>query len=106
MQNDLLIPIIVAILAGPADGQQDAYPLHGQSAARQREDETACSRRASSLSGFDPANRALAAPVASRSMTGGGSRARGEAAQPIAGLQAAYDRAWKTCLGGRGYTVN
>jgi len=106
MQNDLLIPIIVAILAGPADGQQNAQPLHGQSAARLRKDETACAQWASSQSGYDPANPPVVAPVAPGAVAGSGSRAKGAAAQHVASLQASYYRAWKACLGGRGYNVN
>jgi hypothetical protein len=106
MQNDLLIPIIVAILAGPPDVQQDAYPLHGQSAAKLRKDETACDQWASSQSGYVPANPPAVAPVPPAAVTGSGSRAKGAAAQQAAGLQASYYLARKTCLGGRGYTVN
>ena len=105
MQNDLLIPIIVAILAGPADVQQNAHPMHGQSAARLRKDETACAQWASSQSGYDPANPPVVAPVPG-AVTGSRSRAKGAADQHAAGLQVSYYRARKACLGGRGYNVN
>jgi hypothetical protein len=148
MDSDLLIPILVAVLAGPADAQQYAYPLHGQSEARQHKDEAACSKWASSQSGYDPAHPPVMTPASPEPVTGSGSRAKGAAvgaiggaiggnagagalagaavggitrrvrnrnaadaqnavvAQHVADLQASYYRARKTCLGGRGYTVN
>jgi hypothetical protein len=85
MRDDLLLPIIVAVLAGPADGQPSAYPLHGQSVASQHRDETACSKWASSQSGYDPAHSPLAAPASPEPVTGRGSHAKGAANGAIGG---------------------
>ena len=85
MRSDLLIPIIVAVLAGPADAQQYAYPLHGQSEARQHKDENACSSWARSQSGYDPANPPVVAEAAPAPVTGSGARARGAAVGAIGG---------------------
>jgi hypothetical protein len=127
MHDDLLIPILVAILAGHAEAQRSAYPLHGQSAATRRQDETACSQRARSQSGYDPAHPTVVVPISSEPLTGSGARAKAApaggagrrapnrqaadvqnaaASLHAAGLQGSYYRARKTCLDGRGYNVN
>jgi hypothetical protein len=79
MRDDLLLPIIVAVLAGPADGQPYAYPLHGQSIASQHRDETGCSKWASAQSGYDPAHSPLTGPASPEPGTGRGSHAKGAA---------------------------
>jgi hypothetical protein len=113
MSDDLLIPILVAILAGHAGAQRPANPLHGQNPARQHEDETACSQWAKSRSGYDPAHPTAAVPISSE--PGGAARRRNRQAADAedaattlhaAGMQGSYYRARKTCLDGRGYNVN
>jgi len=149
MRNRLFsIPVVVALLAGSAEAQQYVYPSRGQSAAKQQKDEAACTKWATSQSGYDPAHPPVVAAASPEPVTGSGSRAKGAAvgaiggaiggnagagalagaavggisrrvrnrnaadaqnaaaAQHVADLQASYYRARKTCLGGRGYTVN
>jgi hypothetical protein len=120
MHDDLLIPILVAILAGHPEAQRYAYPPHGQSAARQHKDETACPQQARSQSSYDPTHPTLVVPISSEPATSGGSRAKAartgsiaprmRTADPhdsavslhVAGQQGSYYRARKTCLDGRG----
>jgi hypothetical protein len=142
------ISVLVALLAGSAEAQQYVYPARGQSPAKQQKDEAACTKWATSQSGYDPAHPPVVAAASPEPVTGSGSRAKGAAvgaiggaiggnagagalagaavggitrrvrnrnaadaqnaaaAQHVADLQASYYRARKTCLGGRGYTVN
>ncbi|WP_019937161.1 hypothetical protein [Bordetella sp. FB-8] len=62
-----------------------AYPLHGQSAAQQASDRTACEHWASGQSGYDPA----------------------QASQWTTSAQtSSYSRAIGACLKGHGYSIN
>jgi hypothetical protein len=78
-----------ATTAPPVNPDLYAYPRNGQSPEQQSTDRYECHRWASSQSGFDPT-------------------------QPLGGVSAAdadarradYQRAQKTCLEGRGYSVN
>jgi hypothetical protein len=119
MHDDLLIPILVAILAGHAEAQRYAYSQHEQSAATQPKNEAACSQRASSHGRYDPAHPTLVVPISSKPVTVSGSRAKatpaGGAAPRMrdrqaadarssavslhaAGLQGSYYRTRQTCL--------
>ena len=123
MHDDLLIPILVAILAGHAEAQRYADPLHGPSAVQQHKEEAACPQRARSQSRYDPAHPKVVVPISSEPATGSSSRAKAaraggaapwkrnrQTADPqtpavsvhVAGLQGSYHRARKTCLDGRG----
>ncbi len=81
----LSIAILVALVASSAEAQQYAYPLHGQSAAKQHKDEAACSQWARSQSGYDPANPPAVAAASPEPVTGSGSRAKGAAVGAIGG---------------------
>jgi hypothetical protein len=58
--------LVLASLAASAAiaGTQFAYPMHGQSVAKQQQDETQCSDWAKSKSGYDPAQAQAAANAA------------------------------------------
>lgn len=86
MRSRLLsISLVAALLAGSAEAQQYVYPMRGQSAAKQHKDEAACSKWASSQSGYDPAHPPVVAPVSPEPVTGSGSRAKGAAVGAIGG---------------------
>ncbi len=86
MRSRLLsIPLVVALLAGSAEAQQYVYPMHGQSASKQHKDEVACSRWASSQSGYDPAHPPVVAAAEPAPVTGSGARAKGAAVGAIGG---------------------
>jgi hypothetical protein len=118
MHDDLLIPILVAILASHAEAQRYADPLHGPSAVQQHKEEAACPQRARSQSRYDPAHPTVVVPISSEPATGSSARAKAaraggaapRVADPqtpavsvhVAGLQGSYHRARKTCLDGRG----
>jgi len=78
-----------ATVAPLPDTRVHVYPAAGQSEARLDRDRYECHRWASSQSGFDPTQ-----PL------GGAAAAEAEA------RRADYMRAQKTCLEGRGYSVN
>jgi hypothetical protein len=127
MHDDLLIPILVAILASHAEAQRYAAPLNGQIPAGQHRNEIACPQQARSQSRYDRPHPTVVVPISSGPATGGGSRAKAERAGDVAlrmrnrqeadaqnsavslhtaGLRGSYSRARKTCLDGRGDNAN
>jgi hypothetical protein len=103
------------------------YPAKGQTAEKQQKDEIECHEWATKDTGVDPvalAEKSLAAPAASpapQGRSGGfGLRAMLQAKRQLREQKPAstqdgaavhsqldrYDRAYKACLTGRGYTVN
>ncbi len=78
-----------ATVAPPIGPELYAYPKNGQSAQQQSSDRYECHKWASSQSGFDPTQ-----PLGGVSST------------DADGRRADYQRAEKTCLEGRGYSVN
>jgi uncharacterized protein DUF6515 len=78
-----------ASTSAPTSPELYAYPKNGQSDAQQSTDRYECHRWASNQSGFDPTE-----PLG------------GVAAADAEARRADYTRAQKTCLEGRGYSVN
>lgn len=78
-----------ATTAPPVNPELFAYPRNGQSQEQQSRDRYECHKWASGQSGFDPTQ-----PLG------------GVAASEADARRGDYQRAEKTCLEGRGYSVN
>lgn len=76
----LLVPMLLALAAGPLAAEQFVYPAKKQSPEQQRKDEAECGAWAVDKSHFDPAVPPQAAPVAQPApVAGSGARVRGAA---------------------------
>lgn len=76
--------------------QDDVYPYKGQSDEQILQDKKECYEQAMGESGFDP----LLPPSASQPQD------KGAAANDQSKAEKAYDRAYRSCLKSRGYSVN
>jgi len=76
--------------------QDDVYPYKGQSDEQILQDKKECYEQAMGESGFDP----LLPPSASQPQD------KGTAANDQSKAEKAYDRAYRSCLKSRGYSVN
>jgi hypothetical protein len=64
---------------------QSVYPVQGQSAEQQKQDESRCSAWATQQSGFDPAKPWFAPQFSPNSISGSNTRVRGATAAAVAG---------------------
>ena len=130
MRTVSIAAVVLALftLVTPAAAEDPiVYPAKGQSAEKQQQDEIECHEWATKDTGIDPvalAEKSLSAPAptapAKRAFGLGGLRAALEAKRQMREQKPAatqdnaamqnqldkYDRAYKACLTGRGYTVS
>jgi hypothetical protein len=81
----LVLALAAAMATSGAAAQQHVYPEKGQSQSQQQSDEAACSKWASSQSGYDPANPPVVANAQPAPVTGSGARVRGAAGGAMIG---------------------